>query len=362
MAKALEIEALTAEFLAFLRDQKRYSPHTLRNYQAGLERFQNFLQDHCDGPLNLKTLSQLATRDFRAFLSFRKRDGVSAASLRLDLSALKSFFKYLAKNHQMPNTALAAIRAPKLAQRLPRPIAHHDIEALMDAAQISESKHKWQKQRDIALFTLLYGAGLRISEALGFQWHEDFTADTITITGKGNKQRIVPLLPVVRQAINAYRQALSEDARAQLFPELWLERFQDKWAPVIRPETRQNKKLEPGFDAIKTEKALSEKSENAKPPLFFSTRGKALAPRQTQQAMEKYRIRLGLPDSATPHALRHSFATQLLARGGDLRAVQELLGHASLAATQRYTKIDAEALMASYKKAHPRAQSKARSA
>ncbi len=323
MAKAPEIEALTAEFLAFLRDQKRYSPHTLRNYQAGLERFQSFLQDHCDGPLNLKALSQLATRDFRAFLAFRKRDEISAASLRLDLSALKSFFKYLAKNHQLPNSALAAIRAPKLAQRLPRPIAHDDIEALMDAAQMSKGKYQWQKQRDIALFTLLYGAGLRISEALGFQWQEDFTADTISITGKGNKQRIVPLLPVVRQAISAYRQALSEDARAQLFPELW-----------------QN-----------------EKTTNANPPLFFSTRGKALTPRQAQQAMEKYRIRLGLPDSATPHALRHSFATQLLARGGDLRAVQELLGHASLAATQRYTKIDAEALMASYKKAHPRARS-----
>ncbi len=323
MAKTLGIEALTTEFLAFLRDQKRYSPHTLRNYQAGLARFQDFLQDHRHGPLNLETLSQLAMRDFRAFLSFRKGDDVSAASLRLDLSALKSFFKYLAKNHNLSNTALAAIRAPKRAQRLPRPIAHHDIEALMDVAQTSKSKHKWQKQRDIALFTLLYGAGLRISEALGFCWQDDFTADTITITGKGNKQRIVPLLPVVRQAISAYRIALSEDRRARIFPEIW----------------------------------HNEKNTGAKPPLFFSVRGKALAPRQAQQAMEKYRVRIGLPDSATPHALRHSFATQLLAKGGDLRAVQELLGHTSLAATQRYTKIDAEALMTSYKNAHPRARS-----
>lgn len=311
-------DRLSADFLNHLRHEKRYSPYSLRNYQAALDRFQLFLRTHLGKEPDLSALGRLEIRDFRSFLADRRNDGVSAATMRLDLSAIKSFYHFLARHHALANAALSAIRAPKLPKRLPRPIAHGDIEQMLTSVKKDEHTSPWERARDIACLTLLYGAGLRISEALQLNWQEDFSRDHLLIHGKGNKQRQAPLLPVIGEAVAAYRAALMDDPVASLFP------------------TKQD-------PATQTT------------PLFFSRTGKRLSPRMVQARMAALRIRLNLPNDATPHALRHSFATQLLARGGDLRAVQLLLGHASLAATQRYTDVDADAMIAIYEKAHPRA-------
>ncbi len=297
--------ALIAAFLGHLRAERRASPYTQRNYGATLQRFHDFLVAHIGAPPDLSRLSRLETRDFRSFLAARRAEGLDAPSLKLDLSALRSFFAFLRRREGVENDAIAAMRGPKAKERLPRPVSAVDAAALIESAGAGDAP-PWVKARDAAIFTLLYGAGLRISEALSLKWRDAPLGERLRVLGKGGKTRDVPVIGAVRDAVGAY------------------------WG--LCPHVG-------GKDG----------------PLFFSARGKPLSARLVQRSMARHRAALGLPESATPHALRHAFATHLLAAGGDLRAIQELLGHASIAATQRYTKVDSERLLAVYDKAHPRA-------
>lgn len=303
--KTASFEALCSAFLSYLQAERRASPYTLRNYGATLERFGGFAAGHLGAALTAKRLARLEPRDFRAFLASRRMEGLDSASLKLELSALKSFFGFLRRREGIENDAIGVIRGPKSRERLPRPVNPEDARALIEAAGKDESA-PWVKARDAALFTLLYGAGLRISEALSLRWGDAPLKERLRIVGKGAKARDVPVIPVIREAVSAYVASCPYGGEAGA-------------------------------------------------PLFFSVRGKALTPRLVQRVMARHRAALGLPDSATPHALRHAFATHLLAGGGDLRAIQELLGHASIAATQRYTKVDSERLLSVYESAHPRA-------
>ncbi|WP_425409650.1 tyrosine recombinase XerC [Hyphococcus sp.] len=299
-----------AAFARHLKSEKRASIYTQRNYNAALERFENFLNAYRAEAVTLHLLRNLETRDFRAFLAERRNEGLAPPSIKLELSALKSFFKFLKKRADVDNDAIAVMRGPKAKERLPRPVSQKDAHALIEAAatlKTSTRKQTWEQARDTALVTLLYGAGLRISEALSLRWDDAPLGETIRIKGKGAKTRAAPVVQAARRAIDTYTELCPYGGAAE-------------------------------------------------DPLFFSTRGKALSARLAQRTMEKLRASLGLPDTATPHALRHAFATHLLSAGGDLRAIQELLGHSSLAATQRYTKIDSENLLRIFDKAHPRAR------
>lgn len=296
---------LAIAFLTYLKAERRASPYTARNYGATLERFLDFLTVYLGRQPTPEALSNLDTRVFRSYLAGRKAEGLGSASLRLELSALRSFFAYLRRREGLDNDAITAMRGPKMKERLPRPVSAADADALIDAAREGRGP-AWVRARDAAIFVLLYGAGLRISEALSLRWADAPLGERLRIVGKGAKARDVPVIAVAREAVAAYSDLCPHD-RA--------------------PEA----------------------------PLFYSVRGKPLSARQVQQAMALHRAALGLPESATPHALRHAFATHLLAAGGDLRAIQELLGHASIAATQRYTKVDAARVLAVYDAAHPRA-------
>ena len=298
-----------ATFERHLKSEKRASAYTLRNYASTLARFDGFLLSYRGEAATLDVLAALETKDFRAFLAQRRNEGLAPPSIKLELSALKTFYNFLRKRADIDNDAIAVMRGPKAKERLPRPVTHADADALIEAAatiKTTTRKENWEQARDVALITLLYGAGLRISEALSLRWGDAPLDEVLRITGKGTKTRLVPLVPAARDAVDAYV-------------------------------------------------ALCPYGTQADNPLFFSTRGKALSSRLAQRMMASLRAALGLPDSATPHALRHAFATHLLSAGGDLRAIQELLGHSSLAATQRYTKIDRESLLKVFDKAHPRA-------
>lgn len=303
--KADGIDALIRRFVSHLRAEKRASHYTVRNYEATLTRFSAFLTDHLGHAPTARSLERLELLDFRSFLSSRREEGLGDVSLRLELSALKSFYRFLGRRHDVRNDAIDAMRGAKLKERLPRPVDAAAAESLIALA--GEAQEPWIAARDAAVFTLLYGAGLRISEALSLTMAEAPFADTIRIRGKGAKTRIAPLLPEVRDALMRY-------------------------VELRRPAKSRDE------------------------PLFLSVRGKPLSPRQVQLTMKTHARALGLDDSATPHALRHAFATHLLAAGGDLRSIQELLGHSSVAATQRYTKVEMQGLIASYKAAHPRAR------
>ncbi len=296
-------------FERWLKGEKRASVYTLRNYSATLERFDDFMSSFHGKEITLEHLSRFETRDFRAFLAERRNDGLAPPSIKLELSALKTFYAFLRKRADIENDAITVMRGPKAKERLPRPVSADDAEALISAAQTlktTSGKENWEQARDAALITLLYGVGLRISEALSLRWSDAPLGETLRIKGKGAKTRMVPVVPAARDAIDAYV-------------------------------------------------ALCPYGGEEDNPLFFSTRGKALSATLAQRTMAKLRSALGLPDSATPHALRHAFATHLLSAGGDLRSIQELLGHSSLAATQRYTKIDRDSLLRVFDKAHPRA-------
>jgi integrase/recombinase XerC len=296
-------------FGLYLKAERRASPYTIRNYGATLERFEAFLMGHFGAVAMLKTLEALELRDLRAFLASRREEGLQPASIKLELSALKSFYGFLRKWSGIENDAIDMMRGPRAKERLPRPVTPSDAGALIEAAgktQSSMRQQSWEKARDVALLTLLYGAGLRISEALSLRRGDAPLPESLRIKGKGAKMRAVPVIPAAREAVDQYL-------------------------------------------------ALCPYGADGDEPLFFSARGKPLTPALAQRMMRRLRGALGLPDSATPHALRHAFATHLLGAGGDLRAIQELLGHSSLAATQRYTKIDAKSLLSVYDKAHPRA-------
>ena len=294
-----------AAFIEFLRVEKRASKYTRRNYGASLERFDVFLAGHLGRTAKLQDLEALEAKDFRGYLASRVAEGLKPPSIKLELSALKTFYKFLSMRADIENDAIAVMRGPKGRERLPRPVSKDAAAALINAAATSKKEH-WERARDVALLTLLYGAGLRISEALSLRWSQAPLEEMVRIRGKGAKVRIVPVIAAARDAIVQYVEVCPYG----------------------------------GAD---------------NDPLFFSKRGKPLSPTLAQRTVQQLRCALGLPDSATPHALRHSFATHLLEAGGDLRTIQELLGHSSLGATQRYTKIETATLRAVFDKAHPRA-------
>jgi integrase/recombinase XerC len=304
---AQSVTELKTAWLAVLAHERRSSPHTLRAYGDDAERFLVFLRDHRGESVTLSTLQHLTPADVRAFLTKRRNEGLGPRGLQRAMAAVRSFYRYLAREELADGAALRVIRSPKLPRTLPRPISEHD--ALRTIEEAGENEIPWLAARDAALVTLLYGTGLRISEALRLKRRDVPLADSLNILGKGNKERAVPVLPVVREALETY---------AALIP------------------------------------FAGEKHG----PLFLSRRGKPMSPRDAQGLMQRLRGRLGLQASATPHALRHSFATHLLKHGGDLRSVQELLGHASLSTTQKYTEVEGEQILAVYEAAHPRALTK----
>jgi integrase/recombinase XerC len=293
-------------WLDYLSNERRLARLTLKAYERDMRQFFQFLIED-QGRLTLKTFSGLDARDVREFLSVRKNDNIEARSLARFIASLKSFARFLTKRRLADLSALSNLRAPKLGKTLPRPLNIENAKRLTEAT-LEEGQEPWIVARDCAALSLLYGAGLRISEALGLKAKDIAPkTDRLNITGKGGKMRTVPLLPAVRVAVQTYVK--------------------------LCPHQLNNH-------------------------LFVGARGAALSPRILQRAMAKMRGSLGLTATATPHALRHSFATHLLARGGDLRAIQELLGHASLSSTQIYTGVDMTKIMENYASAHPRARMK----
>ncbi|MCU0907851.1 MAG: tyrosine recombinase XerC [Rhodobacteraceae bacterium] len=305
-APSAALSADLSDWLAELSALADASPHTQAAYGADARAFLGFLTGHLGGPVAPADLGRLRLSDMRAFLSHERAAGLAPRSAARRLSAVKSFLRWLADRHGFDPSAALSARGPKVPRRLPRPLDESAARAMLDTVDL-QSATPWIAARDTAVVTLLYGSGLRISEALGLTGADWPMAETLRIRGKGGKDRVVPVLPVARDAIAAYLDA-------------------SPW-PV-----------EPGH------------------PLFRGARGGPLNPRLVQKAMEGARRQLGLPDTATPHALRHSFATHLLAAGGDLRAIQALLGHASLSTTQGYTAVDTARLMDVYDRAHPRAR------
>lgn len=309
LSAAADLAARVEDWKRWLRHERRASPHTLAAYGRDLAAFLAFTAEHLGRPPALADLSTLQRLDFRAWLAMRTEAGLQATSSARALSVIRSFFRFLARQGHGANGALGTVRTPRLPRAVPKALTVAEAEEILD----DDGEDGWIGKRDMAVMALLYGCGLRLGEALSLNRGDLPRAAgggdmaSLTITGKGRKQRLVPLLPAVCAAIEDYLAA----------------------CPF-------------GGDAAT--------------PLFRGARGARLNPRLVQARLQNMRARLGLPESATPHALRHSFATHLLAGGGDLRAIQELLGHASLSTTQRYTDVDAAALLAVYDKAHPRAR------
>jgi integrase/recombinase XerC len=306
---AADIAAEVVRWLAHLGDERRMSPKTVEAYRRDVAQFLDFLTRHLGRRPSLKDLGRLAPADVRAFMAARRADGIGSRSLMRTLAGVRSFARFLERNHKGKVAALTAVRAPKVPKTLPKPLAIASAKRIADTdLRAGEACEPWILARDAAVLALLYGSGLRISEALGLARQEvpqPGAGDVIVVTGKGNKKRMVPVLQQVLRLVADYLALCPHD-------------------------------LPPGG------------------PLFVGAKGRPLSPRIIQLAMARLRGALGLADTATPHALRHSFATHLLARGGDLRAIQELLGHASLSTTQIYTGIDSERLLEVYKSAHPR--------
>lgn len=279
--------------------------NTLTAYQNDLLGYLAFITRHLGDETGLAPLKSVNVTDMRSWMAHERGRGVSARSLARSLSAVKSFYRWLAIRENFDPTAVLSTRSPKFQNKLPRPLAVDAARAMIDTVELQSTK-SWIARRDVAVVTLLYGCGLRISEALGLTGADTPLPESLCIQGKGGKERMVPVIPAARDAIDRYVSACP---------------FQ------ITPDK----------------------------PLFRGARGGPLNPRLIAKVMERARMQLGLPASATPHALRHSFATHLLNAGGDLRSIQELLGHASLSTTQAYTAVDTARLMEVYEKAHPRA-------
>jgi len=279
--------------------------NTLAAYRGDVVEFLSFMSLHFGAPQGLGALRQITTADMRAWMASARSSGTGARSLARKLSAVKKFYGWLAKREGFEPTAVLSTRAPKFQKKLPRPLDQDAARAMIDTVEL-QSQKDWVSARDVAVATLLYGCGLRISEALGLLGKDAPLPATLRIKGKGGKERVVPVLPAAQQAVERYL-------------------------------------------------ALSPHPKEAHLPLFRGVRGGALHPRMIQGVMADARRQLGLPATATPHALRHSFATHLLEAGGDLRAIQELLGHASLSTTQAYTAVDTAHLMEVYARAHPKA-------
>jgi integrase/recombinase XerC len=306
-AAAGDLAAGISDWQSWLEHERRASRHTALGYGRDLAGFLDFLRGHLGALPSLAALEALGPADFRAYLAARARDGIERSSSARALSTLRGFFRFLDRRGLAKNAALAAVRTPKLPKSVPKPLTAEDAALTLDGI-IELAEQPWIGRRDLAILMLLYGCGLRISEALGLVRAEaPLEPGMLSITGKGRKTRLVPVLPAVSEAVAAYV-------------------------------------------------ALCPHRLAAKGPLFVGARGGPLNPRLVQRQMQRLRALLGLPETATPHALRHSFATHLLAGGGDLRSIQELLGHASLSTTQRYTAVDTERLLAVYERAHPRAK------
>jgi integrase/recombinase XerC len=307
-----DAQAAAIDWLGSLAQERRLSPKTVEAYGRDLRQFLTFLTEHLGEPPSVAAIVGLKPLDIRAFLAARRMAQIESRSLMRQLAALRSFARHLEREGHGTASAFAAIRSPKVAKNLPRPLSASAAVAITDTEiRADEARKPWILARDAAVLSLLYGAGLRISEALGLQRRDAPVngTDAVTVTGKGGKVRQVPVIPAIQQAVEEY---------LHLCPY------------VLKPQD----------------------------PLFVGARGGPLSPRIIQLAVEELRGSLGLPDSATPHALRHSFATHLLARGGDLRGIQELLGHASLSTTQLYTKVDASRLLDAFDAAHPRARTR----
>ncbi len=303
---APDLAAALEDWRGRLETERRMSPHTVAAYRRDVDGFLAFLRGHLGALPDLAALSALDAADFRAWLARRAGAGLSRGSTARALSAVRGLFRHLERRGLAPSAALARVRTPPLPHGIPKPLGEADaLDVLRRAAELAPKP--WIAARDVAVLTLLYGCGLRIGEALGLDQRDAPEAGgTMTVTGKGRRQRVVPVLPAVAGAIRIYRRA----------------------CPF------------PGDDGR---------------PLFYGARGGRLDAGVVQRVMRRLRADLGLADSATPHALRHSFATHLLAGGGDLRTIQELLGHASLSTTQRYTEVDAARLVEVYDRSHPRA-------
>ena len=301
------LEALSA-YIGYMRDERRASPRTLEAYSHCIGGYLAFLDIHRGEALSIGALGDVSAAELRAYLASRRKGETALAprSFSQLISAIRGFHKWLDRRLGVANPAVALVRGPRLSPSLPRPVTEDQAKGLLEESEADPDAAAWTLARDRAVLTLLYGCGLRISEALSLTRADAPLPDTLRIKGKGSKTRVVPVLPAVREAVDAYL------------------------AEVPWP-------LPPGE------------------PLFRAARGGALSPRQVQATVQRLRGRLGLPKSATPHALRHSFATHLLGAGADLRSIQELLGHATLSTTQKYAAVDAERLLKAYAKAHPRA-------
>ena len=284
------------------------SEKTIEAYQRDVGGFLGFLTGYKGGDIGLRTLAQINVTDMRAWMAHERGRGLSSRSLARALSAVKGFYSWLNMAEKVDNPAVASMRGPKMTPRLPRPVEANDAREMISMVEI-QHKEAWVGARDMAVLLLLYGCGMRISEALGLDRGQAPLPEVLRIIGKGNKERLLPVLPVARDAVEAYLKACPYDL-----------------------------------------------SVNG--PLFIGVQGRRLGARAVQKLMEALRHQLGLPSTATPHALRHSFATHLLEAGGDLRTIQELLGHASLSTTQVYTSLDQTRLMEIYERSHPAAKAK----
>ena len=292
--------------MAYLANERRASPKTLEAYRRCVEAYLAFLNQHRGGEQTTADLGQITAGDLRAYLATRRRGDhqLSARSLGQALAAIRAYHRFLDRRLGVPNAQVPLVRGPRAPASIPRPMNEDQARGMLTETGESDLE-AWEAARDRAVLTLLYGCGLRISEALSLTGADAPLGDTVRITGKGSKMRLVPVLPVVRSAVDHY-------VRLNPWP--------------VAPEG----------------------------PLFRAKRGGALSPRHIQATVQHLRSRLGLPATATPHALRHSFATHLLGAGADLRSIQELLGHASLSTTQKYAAVDAARLLSAYAKAHPK--------
>ncbi len=302
-----DLAAAREEWLKTLKEARRLSDNTLEAYERDSRQFLQFLTGHLGEPPSLSDVGNLRVADLRSFLASRRNQGAGARTLGRGLAGVRSLLRHRERRGLANAAGAGAMRAPRQPKSLPKPLTADDARRVV-ATDGQMAEEPWIAARNAAVLTLLYGCGLRISEALGLAGDAltDATARSIAITGKGGKTRLVPLLPAVHRAVTQYR-------------------------------------------------ALCPFDLSAGKPLFRGAKGGELHAAIIQREMQKLRAGLGLPDSATPHALRHSFATHLLGRGGDLRTIQELLGHASLSTTQVYTGVDTERLLEVYDKAHPRA-------
>lgn len=295
-----ETKDLVEDFLVFLKSQKRCSDHTIISYHTDIFYFFAFLKNQSGALVDVAKLTNLSIHDFRSWLFFRSEKKFSNTSTSRAVSCLRSFFQFLQSHKKIINLAIKNVKTPKLGKPIPKSVDKIDIDAIIDS--VAEfTKEAWCIKRDVALLTLIYGCGLRISEALSITKNHLNNNGVLIITGKGNKQRMVPVLPIVQQRLDQYLSVLPH--------------------PITANQS-----------------------------IFFGLRGKKYQPALFEKLIQNIRQALNLPETITPHAFRHSFATHLLENGGDLRTIQELLGHNSLSTTQRYTKVDKKRLLEVYNK------------